>query len=116
MLMVERHERALGKWFARKELARRMHLCARLVVHHHQSCFIQVEHLAKLFSDLKQELPVPRGKGLFVSDPNKFFWIGLDVVALRKGQAERCRSQNIGDKPKTLPIPRVQVWTGAFLN
>src|SRR2546425_464590 len=93
-----------------------MHLRASLVVHHHQFCFVQVEHIAKLFGNLKLVSPVPRGEGLLVSNPNKFLRIGLDIAALRNGQAERRCSQDIGDKPKTFPIPRIQVWTGAFLE
>ena len=116
MLIVQRYNRTPGKWLAGQQLASRMHLRARLVVHDDQFCFVQVEHLAKLLSDLKLVVPVPRGEGLLVSNPNKFFRIGLEIAALRNGQAERRCSQNIGDKPKTLPIPRIQVWTGAFLN
>src|SRR6266511_3595332 len=91
-----------------------MHLHVRLVIHDDQFCFIQIEHLAKLFSDLKLVASVSRGEGLLVSNPNKFFWVGLDIAALCNGQAERRCSQNIGDKPKALPVPRIQVWTGAF--
>src|SRR6266487_2377352 len=88
MLIVQRHERAPGKWLARlrgrslvvraprryfgaakarQQLISGMHLRGRLVVHHHQFCFVQVEHLAKLFSDLKLVLSVLRREGLLVS-------------------------------------------------
>src|SRR6266576_2378928 len=93
-----------------------MNLGARLMVDHHQFCFVQIKNFAKLFRYLKLVLPVPRGKGLLVSNPDNFLRIRLDITALRNGQAQRRGSQNIGDKPKTLSIPRIQVWAGPFLN
>src|SRR5205823_162982 len=116
MLVAQRQERAPGKWLARQQLVSAVHLRAGLVVHHHKFSFVQVEHLAKLFGDLKLILPVLRGEILLVSNPNKFFRIGLDITALRNGKAERRRSQNIGDKAEALPVPRIKVRTGAFLK
>src|SRR4051812_26503352 len=116
MLVVQRHERASGKRLSRPQLIGGMHLRAWLVVHHREFCFIEVEHLAKLLRDLKLVAAVLRRKGLLGSNPDQFLRIGLNVTALRHGKAERRCSQDIRDKPKTLSIPRIQEWTGAFLT
>src|SRR3954464_12768927 len=50
-----------------------------LVVHHGHFGFIQVEHLAKFFRDLKLVTPGLRREGLLVSKPDQFLRIGLNV-------------------------------------
>ena len=116
MLVVERHQRALRKWPARKQLVRGMHFRAWLVVHHHQFCFVQIEHFTQLLGDLKLVVSVARNEGLLVSNPNQLFRIGLDIAALGHRQTERRSSQNICDKLEPFSIPHIHVGTGAFLD
>src|SRR5687767_7206694 len=107
MLTVQGHDRARGKRFAWKQLVGGMHLSAGLVIHDDEFCFVQIEYFAKLLGKTELEISVARGEGLVISNPDQFLGIGLNVVALGQRQTERRGSENIGDKPKALSIPRI---------
>src|SRR5208283_2580792 len=85
---AERPQLMRGEWPASEHLARGGHDRAVRMVHDHQPCLVQVEHLPELFGDAQLVFVVARRELPLVSKGKILFRIRLHVPRFADGQTE----------------------------